>query len=89
MKFSKSLSIGDLSFKYISQSKPALGLAVSKYYGNAVTRNLFKRRCRYLFKNKIINRGAEIVLIVRPKKKCISFISLDASFEDLYEKICV
>jgi len=88
MKASKSLLIGDLSFKYTSRSQPALGLTVAKYYGNSPTRNLFKRRCRALFKSVFINRGAAVALIVRPNKQNISFIDMNAAFGKLYEKIC-
>ena len=80
MKASKSLLIGDLSFKYTSRSRPALGLIVAKYYGNSVARNLFKRRCRVLFKSVFINRGALVSLIVRPNKKDISFIDMSATW---------
>ena len=89
MKASKSLLIGDLSFKYTSRSRPALGLIVAKYYGNSTARNLFKRRCRALFKSVFINRGAMVALIVRPNKQNISFIDMSAAFGRLYEKICV
>ena len=88
MKASKSLLIGDLSFKYTYRSRPALGLIVAKYYGNSVSRKLFKRRCRVLFKSVFINRGAMVALIVRPNKQDISFIDMSASFGKLYEKIC-
>ena len=88
MKASKSLLIGDLSFKYASRSRPALGLIVSKYYGNSVSRNLFKRRCRALFKSVFIDRGAMVALVVRPNKQNISFIDMGATFGKLYEKIC-
>ena len=87
MKASKSLLIGDLSFKYASRSRPALGLIVSKYYGNSVARNLFKRGCRALFKSVFINRGAMVGLVVRPNKQNISFIDMNAAFGKLYEKI--
>ena len=87
MKVSKSLLIGDLSFKYIDHSEPALGLIVSKHYGNAVERNLFKRRCRYLFRKYFMNRCVDIALIIRPKKQNIQFIEMQNSFGNLYEKI--
>ena len=87
MKVSKSLLIGDLSFKYTSRSRPALGLIVTKYYGNSVSRNLFKRRCRALFRKRIINHGVGVFLVVRPNKQNISFIDMNAAFGKLYEKI--
>ena len=89
MKISDSLSVSGLSFKYTFRPQPALGLIVSKYYGNAVVRNLFKRRCRSLFRNNLIKRGSCIALIIRPKKLNISFMDMKAAFESLNEKICV
>ena len=88
MKDSKSLLIGDLSFKFTSRTHPGLGLIVSKYYGNAVARNLFKRRCRALFRNKLLNKGISIALIIRPKKQNITFNDVESAFEGLYENIC-
>ena len=66
-----------------------LGLIVSKYYGNSVERNLFKRRCRYLFRNMLINQGIDIALIVRPETQNIPFTKINNSFRALYEKISV
>ena len=88
MKISKSLLIGDLSFKYTRGPRPTLGLIVSKAYGNSVVRNLFKRRCRALFRTWFINRDVDISLIVRPYKKSVSFVDMNAAFEKLYENIC-
>ncbi len=87
MKISKSLLVGDLSFMYLYRSQPALGFIVSKYYGNSVERNLFKRRCRMLFITRFVNRGAIVTLIVCPKKQNISLKDLDFAFGGLYEKI--
>ena len=89
MKISKSLSIGDLSFKYAQHGRNSIGLIVSKHYGNAVSRNLFKRRCRDLFMKNFILQKASIALIVRPKKQNISFKDLDSAFKELYEQIFV
>ncbi len=86
MNISKSLCVGDLSFRYAYASQPALGLIVSKHYGNSVARNLFKRRCRAIFRNKFITRGVLIALIVRPVKQNISFQNMDDALGELYEK---
>ena len=87
MKKSKSLFIGDLSFKYVRHNSPVLGLAVSKYYGGSVERNLFKRRCRSLFRNKIVSKGLNVAVVVRPCKQNISFSYMESAFENLYETI--
>ena len=89
MKISKSLSVGDLSFKYAPRHPPAISFIVSRRYGNAVARNLFKRRCRALFQNKFIQSGSSVALIVRPNKKEISFSDINFAFKGLCEKVCV
>ena len=86
MKASKSLSCGDLSFKYVNGEDPSLGFMVSKKYGNAIQRNMFKRRCRDAFRSVIIKGGSRLSIIVRPKSKRISFESIYSSFFTIYEK---
>ena len=86
MRISKSLLVGDLSFMYLSRSQPSLGFIVSKYYGNSVMRNLFKRRCRMLFRTRLVNKGIIVALIVCPKKQNISLMDLNLAFGKLYEK---
>ena len=87
MKTSKSLKIGDLSFKYAPSSKPSLGIVVSKKYGNAVYRNLFKRRCRSLFKTTIIDNKMLCSIIVLPNKQNVSQKSINESFAGLYNQL--
>lgn len=89
MKKSKSLSIGDLSFKYAPHHSAAIGFIVSKRYGNAVVRNLFKRRCRSLFYKIFIAPDAEIAIIIHPKTKNISYVNIESALEGLYAKVCV
>ena len=89
MKKSKSLSIGDLSFKYVPHNPPAIGFIVSKHYGNAVARNLFKRRCRSLFYNTFIKLGANMAVIIRPNTQNVSYPNIVFALGSLYEKICV
>ena len=87
MKVSKSLLIGGLSFRYAPRIRPALGLIVSKHYGNSVSRNIFKRRCRALFRDRLISNGVDVALIVRPKKQNLSFTDMDFAFREFYENI--
>ena len=89
MKKSKSLSIGDLSFKYAPRHSSAIGFVVSKRYGNAVVRNLFKRRCRSLFYKIFIKSDAEMAIIIYPKTKNISYQTIEIALKGLYEKVCV
>ena len=86
MKASKSLKYRDLSFKYSKNSKPEMGLIVSKKYGDAVQRNLFKRRCRSIFKSIIVDKAIGCALVVRPKKRGVTYISIKESFNSIYDK---
>ena len=86
MKTSKSLHFGDLSFKYIKSSRPEMGLIVSKRYGNAIERNLFKRRCRSAFKSIMVDNNMGCAVGVRPKKPDISFGTIQESFNSVYDK---
>ena len=87
IKDSQSLSIGDLSFKYSPWKRPVLGLSVAVNYGNAVARNLFKRRCRELFKINFASKNLLIAIIVRPLKKDILYVDMENAFNELYDKI--
>ena len=87
METSKSLKIRDLSFKYISSTGPGLGLIVSKKYGGSVQRNLFKRRCRSLFKTTVIDNKILCSVVVRPNKKNVSLKSINESFALLYNQL--
>ena len=79
---SKSLRVGDLLFKCKKDVNPKLGLIVSRRYGNAVYRNLFKRRCRALFQ-ALINNGFRYTLIITPKKQNITWGEINTSFNIL------
>ena len=81
---SKSLRVGDLLFKYKKDVNPKLGLIVSRKYGNAVYRNLFKRRCRAQFQ-VLIENGFSNTLIITPKKKNITWAEINTSFCRLIE----
>ena len=83
---SKSLRVGDLLFKYKKDVNPKLGLIVSRKYGNAVYRNLFKRRCRAQFQ-VLIESGFSNTLIITPKKKNITWAEINTSFCKLIEQL--
>ena len=87
IKDAQSLSVGDLSFKYSPWKRPVLGLSVAINYGNAVARNLFKRRCRELFKMNFTNKGLRIAIIIRPLKKNILYSEMEIAFIELCNKI--
>jgi len=83
---SKSLRVGDLLFKYKEDVNPKLGLIVSRKYGNAVYRNLFKRRCRARFQ-ALVNGGFSNTLIITPKKKNLTWAEIDTSFYKLAKRL--
>ena len=83
---SKSLVARDLLFNYIYDEDPKIGFIVSKKYGNAVNRNLFKRRCRHAF-YKLINNGFTYSIIIKPKKTNIKWEIINEAFNNLYKKI--
>lgn len=58
---------------------PKLGLIISKSYGNAVSRNLFKRRMRELFRKSyhLLPQGIEIVVYA---KKLTDFQAMKRDF---------
>tara|TARA_Y100000588_G_scaffold367887_1_gene435138 strand:+ start:1101 stop:1376 length:276 start_codon:yes stop_codon:yes gene_type:complete len=87
MESSKSLYFRDLSFKYTHNKYARLGLAVSKKYGNAVQRNLFKRQCRHLFHTVIVDNNLNFNVLVRPKKPNLPFKLIKESFNALYERL--
>ena len=83
---SKSLRVGDLLFKYKKDVDPKLGFIVSRKYGNAINRNLFKRRCRAQFIT-LIKNGFTNTLIITPKKKNITWAEINTSFYKLTERL--
>jgi len=85
---SKSLRVGDLLFRYLKGVNPKLGLIVSKKYGNAVCRNLFKRHCRVCFQT-LVKNGFSHTLIITPEKQKIAWDKINISFNILSNKINV
>ena len=83
---SNSLRVGDLLFKYKKDVDPKLGFIVSRKYGNAVHRNLFKRRCRAQFQSLIKNNFTN-TLIITPNKQNITWSEISASFNKLIEQL--
>jgi ribonuclease P protein component len=87
---SKSLLVRDLLFYYQKNQYNGIAFIVSRKLGNAVVRNKFKRRCRFLFLNTQKNKAEQLQIVVRPKKKLInnySWIELTRSFKEFYIKL--
>jgi len=80
MRTAQSLVFTDLAFRYVRSKKPQLGLIVSKKYGNAVQRNLFKRRCRSIFNIHIIKHNINYFIIIKPKINNLTFSTINKRF---------
>ena len=83
---SKSLRVGDLLFKYKNDANPKLGLIVSRKYGNAIYRNLFKRRCRVQFQT-LVKNGFTNTLIIIPNKQNITWAAINTAFNKLVNRL--
>ena len=79
------MNAGAVLFIYSNILKNAgIGFLVSRKYGNAVERNLFKRRCRALYKNfNFKNKRTSV--IIRPLIKNVSYAKLNGDFKKLLE----
>jgi len=82
----KSLKVGDLLFRVGINNGSKIGFIVSKKYGNAIKRNLFKRRARSLFQKQSKIISSNIAIIVQPLKNNVDYLSLDASFKKVFQK---
>ena len=85
-KNAKSLIVRDLLFKYAKDDNPKLGFIVSTKYGNAVERNLFKRRCRHAF-YQLIKQNFTYSLIITPNNTNITWDTINEAFDILYNKV--
>ena len=78
---SKKIDTGDVLFMYSDILKNAgIAFLVSKKYGNAVQRNLFKRRCRALYYNLDL-KNKNISLIIRPLIRNVNYTKLKKHFK--------
>ncbi|MBI9009271.1 MAG: ribonuclease P protein component [Tenericutes bacterium] len=61
-------------------------LSVPKKYGNAVHRNLMKRRLREIIKVNNIEKTNDFFVVVKPKAKELGFIQIKDLVEKLFAK---
>ena len=66
-----------------------LGITASSYFGNAIERNLFKRRIREIFRKNhhTINKSIEIVIYPQKAAKKTSYSTLHNEFLFLLKNI--
>jgi|TARA_B100000749_G_scaffold248963_1_gene213231 ribonuclease P protein component len=68
-----------------NDQRSRLGIAVSKKFGNAVKRNLFKRKVREYFRKSEEISGKNLDILVSPNMKNIKRYSYDYSY--IFSKI--
>jgi ribonuclease P protein component len=66
-----------------------VGLAVSKRVGNAVTRNLVKRRIRGMFTNANVSKGWDVVVTAKPGCSDVPFTELERAIKKMIERVGV
>ena len=68
---------------------PRVGFVVSKAVGNAVTRNLVKRRLRHLARERIASLPGSAVLVVRalPASALASYSDLAADLDSAWRRL--
>ena len=69
--------------------EPRIGFVVSKAVGNAVTRNLVKRRLRHLARERIASLPGSAVLVVRalPASALASYSDLAADLDSAWRRL--
>ncbi|MBQ8160169.1 MAG: ribonuclease P protein component [Clostridia bacterium] len=84
----KSASRRDLVMLYAKSKSVKVGFSVSKKVGNAVTRNLVKRRLRECFRPYLgdVKNGLYIV-VARPSAAGTTYQSLSRQTEELLRKL--
>lgn len=63
-----------------------IAFSVPKRYGNAVERNIMKRRLRMIVSNVDIDSRYDVFIVVDPKSKELSFETLKESLRYLLQK---
>ena len=86
----KSLHVRDLLFYYKNNINGGVSFIVNRNKGNAVYRNLFKRRCRSLFNNYKKRHLKNMQIIIKPIKNLknnYNWKELNQSFENFSRKL--
>ena len=86
MRNSKTFFANGLLLQYVYNKNPLIGFSVSKKYGSAVKRNLFKRRCRSAYKKILINKNCNVSIVFNPKEQNISNQTIVSALASIYEK---
>ncbi len=65
------------------------GLSVSKRVGNAVTRNMVKRRIRHALAEMHISGGWDVVVTAKPQASGVSYATLDDTMQESLQRLGV
>lgn len=76
-----------IKFSYKINFKHNVGFTVSKKYGNAVSRNLFKRRCRTIYNEIFIDKLYDCAVIITPMMNNINYKQIAVDCNKLIEHI--
>lgn len=73
---------------FFNDTMTRFGVSVGKKIGNAVIRNLYKRRLRHLIRESTqIIEQKYVIIILRPRAKDASFKELKAKFEAVMQGV--
>ena len=70
-------------FYYNIYNRKKIGFIVSKNFGSATKRNLFKRQCRFYYFNNFYNNFPSFALIIKPTSQNVSYKNIKDSFNSL------
>ena len=78
------------AFTHPQKKEPKLGVVASRYFGNAIQRNRFKRLSREAFRlsQKKFPKGAELVLKPRKYARKASMQEIQQELIELVSNIC-
>ena len=80
-------SYGDIKFTYRLNFRHSVGFTVSKKYGNAVNRNLLKRRCRHAYDMLFVGQLFNCSIVVSPTSSGLSYKKINIAFMLLIKHI--
>ena len=83
----RRVSFDDIKFTYMLNSDHCVGFTVSKKYGNAVNRNLLKRRCRHIYDTLFVGQLFDCSVVVSPTSNKLNYKKINIAFMHLIEHI--
>ena len=81
------VKLNTIKFSYKINFKHNVGFTVSRKYGNAVSRNLFKRRCRAIYNEIFIEKLYDCTVIITPIMNNVNYKQITVDFNKLIGRI--